>query len=98
MIYIFPITSAKDLTDNEELSFYEQCLINLDVDLHSSSSLPWASLANVGDTIAEFSLSVSIEVFERIYFFVFTCQIEVLHFPCGCFLFSLSVYFLTWKY
>lgn len=55
------LNSARDLTDNEELSFYEQCLTNLDVDFHSSSSLPWASLANVGDTIAEFSLNVSIE-------------------------------------
>ena len=68
--FVFLIISAKDLTDNEELSFYEQCLTNLDVDLHASSSLPWASLADVGDTIAEFSLNVSTGVPERIYFFV----------------------------
>ena len=39
-IFLF---SARDLTDNEELSFYEQCLTNLDVDLHSSLSPPFSN-------------------------------------------------------
>ena len=39
-IFLF---SARDLTDNEELSFYEQCLTSLDVDLHSSLSLPFSN-------------------------------------------------------
>ena len=59
--------SARDLTDNEEFSFYEQCLTNLDPDLQSSAPLPWASIADVGDTITEFSLiknNVSIEHFK----------------------------------
>ena len=46
---------AKDLADNEEFSFYEQCLTNLGGDLQSSG--PWASLADVGDTITDFSLN-----------------------------------------
>ena len=46
---------AKDLADNEEFSFYEQCLTNLGADLQSS--VPWASLADVGDTITDFSLN-----------------------------------------
>ena len=93
--FIFLIISAKDLTDNEELSFYEQCLTNLDVDLHSSSSLPWASLADVGDTIAEFSLNVSAGVFERIYFFCFVklkcCIFLVGVFYFICLLFNMGV-------
>ncbi|CAB3999317.1 Hypothetical predicted protein [Paramuricea clavata] len=48
---------ARDLTDNEEFSFYEQCLTNLDADLHTSAPLPWANLADVGDAITEFSLN-----------------------------------------
>ncbi|XP_028408576.1 uncharacterized protein LOC114531126 [Dendronephthya gigantea] len=47
---------SKDLAD-EEFSFYEQCLSNLDADLKSSDPLPWANLAHLGDTITEFSLN-----------------------------------------
>ena len=61
IIFIILRFSARDLTDNEEFSFYEQCLTNLDADLQSSAPLPWASLADFGDTITEFSLNVSIE-------------------------------------
>ena len=57
LIFITIIFSARDLADNEEFSFYEQCLTNLGGDLQSTA--PWASLADVGDTITEFSLNVS---------------------------------------
>ena len=63
-IFIILRSSARDLTDNEEFSFYEQCLTNLDADLQSSAPLPWASLADVGDTITEFSLNVRLEHFK----------------------------------
>jgi hypothetical protein len=59
MVFMIILFSARDLTDNEEFSFYEQCLTNLDADLHTSAPLPWANLADVGDTITEFSLNVS---------------------------------------
>lgn len=58
-VQVFILCSSKELANGEGLSFYEQCLTNLDADLKSSDPLPWANLANHGDTITEFSLNVS---------------------------------------
>ena len=94
--YIF-LFSARDLTDNEELSFYEQCLTNLDVDLHSSLSLPWASLADVGDTITEFSLNVSMEHLKRYQHFFLSCLIFIWHFSFGCFFYFMYLFTILRK-
>lgn len=49
---------SRDISDHEEFSFYEQCLTNLQSDLKSAPDpQPWANLADLGDTITEFSLN-----------------------------------------
>ena len=63
---------------DEEFSFYEQCLNNLDADLKSSDPLPWANLAHLGDSITEFSLNVS--VYQNIYSNPFEAQFAMFSF------------------